>query len=55
MKIDLFWTVAIILVVLWLFGYIGGIGGEFIHLLLIIAVVVILYRLFTGRNVVTGR
>ncbi len=54
-RMDLFWTVAIILVVLWLFGFIGGIGGELIHLLLIIAVIVVAYRLLTGRNVVTGK
>ena len=53
--VNLFWTVAIILVVLWLFGFIDGIGGSLIHLLLIIAVIVVLYRLFTGRNVVTGK
>jgi hypothetical protein len=53
--VDLFWTVAIILVVLWLFGFITGFGGALIHLLLVIAVIVILYRLFTGRNVVTGK
>jgi hypothetical protein len=53
--VDLFWTVAIILVVLWLFGFITGIGGELIHLLLIVAVIVVLYRFFTGRNVVTGK
>lgn len=43
------------LVVLWLFGFIGGIGGELINLLLIVAVIVVLYRFFTGRNVVTGK
>ena len=53
--VDLFWTVAIILVVLWLFGFIGGFGGELIHLLLIVAVIVVLYRLFTGRDVVSGK
>jgi hypothetical protein len=53
--VDLFWTVAIILVVLWLFGFITGFGGALIHLLLVIAVIIILYRLFTGRNVVTGK
>jgi len=53
--VDLFWTVAIILVVLWLFGFITGFGGALIHLLLVIAVIVIFYRLVTGRNVVTGQ
>ncbi|MDG6900164.1 MAG: lmo0937 family membrane protein [Nitrososphaerota archaeon] len=43
------------MVVLWLFGFIGGIGGELINLLLIVAVIVVLYRFFTGRNVVTGK
>jgi len=52
---DLFWTVTIVLAVLWLFGFIGGIGGELIHLLLIIAVIVIAYRFLTGRNVATGK
>ncbi|MGD0395342.1 MAG: lmo0937 family membrane protein [Nitrososphaerales archaeon] len=53
--VDLFWTVAIILVVLWLFGFITGFGGALIHLLIVIAVIVVLYRLLTGRNVVTGQ
>ena len=38
---DLFWTVAAILVVLWLLGFIGGIGGELIHVLLVIAAIVV--------------
>jgi uncharacterized membrane protein YtjA (UPF0391 family) len=53
--VDLFWTVAIILVALWLFGFISGIGGSIIHILVVIAIIIVLYRLFTGRNVVTGK
>jgi hypothetical protein len=52
---DLFWTVAVVLVVLWLFGYIGGIGGELINILVIAAIVVVAYRLYMGRNAVTGK
>ncbi|MHB1868211.1 MAG: lmo0937 family membrane protein [Nitrososphaerales archaeon] len=52
---DLFWTVALILVVLWLFGFISGVGGELINILVVIAVIVVLYRLFQGRNIVTGK
>jgi hypothetical protein len=52
---NLFWTVAAILVVLWLLLEIGGIGGSLIHILLVIAVIVVAYRLLTGRNVVTGK
>ena len=45
-------TIAIILVVLWLLGFVTSytIGG-FIHALLIIAVVVILVRVIQGRSV----
>jgi uncharacterized membrane protein required for colicin V production len=53
--VDLFWTVAIVLVVLWLFGLIGGIGGELINVLVVAAVVVVGYRLYEGKDVVTGR
>lgn len=46
-------TLAIVLVVLWLLGaFAFNIGGGLIHLLLVIAVVVILIRFFTGRKVV---
>jgi hypothetical protein len=44
------WTVAAILLVLWLLGFIGGFGGSLIHALLVIAVVVFLIQLFTGRR-----
>jgi hypothetical protein len=52
---DLFWTVAVILVVLWLFGFIGGIGGALINILVIAAIVVVAYRLIKGRDIITGR
>jgi hypothetical protein len=47
---DLFWTIAIILVVLWLLGFITGIGGAIIHLLLVIAVIVVIIRLVQGKK-----
>ncbi|HEX6629778.1 MAG TPA: lmo0937 family membrane protein [Gemmatimonadaceae bacterium] len=47
------WTIAIILLVLWLLGaFVFPIGGGLIHILLVIALVVIVYRLVTGRRVV---
>ena len=46
------WTIIAILVVLWLLGLIGHIGGGLIHLLLVIAVVVLIYQLITGRRAV---
>ncbi len=46
---DLFWTIAAILVILWLLGFITGIGGALIHVLIVIAVIVIIVRLLQGR------
>lgn len=46
------WTIMAVLLVLWLFGLIGHIGGGLIHLLLVFAVVALVVQLFTGRRVV---
>jgi hypothetical protein len=44
------WTIIVILVVLWLLGFIGHIGGGLIHILLIAAVIVLIFNLFSGRR-----
>jgi hypothetical protein len=45
------WTIAVILFVLWLLGFgVFHVAGGLIHLLLVLAVIVILYRLITGRR-----
>jgi hypothetical protein len=44
------WTVAAILVVLWLLGFSMHIGGGLIHALLVIAIVVFIFNLITGRR-----
>ncbi|MGI8549008.1 MAG: lmo0937 family membrane protein [Gemmatimonadaceae bacterium] len=45
------WTIAIILFILWILGFlVFHIAGGLIHILLVIAVIVILYNLFTGRT-----
>jgi hypothetical protein len=44
------WTIVLILVVLWLLGFITNVAGGLIHLLLVIALIVIVYRLVTGRK-----
>lgn len=45
------WTIFVILVILWLLGLVTGytIGG-FIHVLLVIAIVVVLIRVISGRR-----
>lgn len=49
---DLVWLIAVILIILWAVGYFGfgQAVGSFIHILLVLAVIVILYRLITGRR-----
>lgn len=45
------WTIAVILIILWLLGFsVLNIGGSLIHILVVIAVIVILYRIITGRK-----
>jgi len=44
-------TIAIILIVLWLLGFVSSYTmGGFIHVLLVVAVVIILLRLIQGRR-----
>ena len=49
---NLLWTVISILVVLWLVGFLMHVGGSLIHLLLVIALVLFIYNLVTGRQAV---
>ena len=46
------WTILVILLVLWLLGVVGHVGGNLIHLLLVIAAVVLVVNLLTGRRAV---
>ncbi len=44
------WSVVVVLVVLWLIGFLAHIAGGFVHLLLIVALLVLLYNLFAGSR-----
>jgi hypothetical protein len=44
------WTIFVILVILWLLGFSFSLGGELIHILLVVAVIVLVYNLLTGRR-----
>ncbi len=44
---SILWTVVVILVVLWLLGLIFHIAGAFIHILLVVALIVLIYNLIT--------
>ena len=45
------WTIAVILVVLWLLGLVSGYTiGNFIHILLAVAIIIVLVRVIQGRR-----
>ena len=45
-------TIAVVLVVLWLLGLVSGYTmGNFIHILLVIAIIIVLVRVIQGRKV----
>jgi hypothetical protein len=45
------WTIVVILLVLWLLGaFVVPVGGSLIHLLLVIAIVVLIINLVSGRR-----
>jgi Family of unknown function (DUF5670) len=46
----LLWAVITVLFVLWLIGFVVHFGGGLIHLLLVIAVVLFVVNLLTGRG-----
>lgn len=46
------WTIAVILVVLWALGMVTSYTmGGFIHILLMVAVIAVLFRVISGRSV----
>lgn len=46
------WTIIVILLVLWLLGFLAfPVGGSLIHILLVIAVILLIVRLVSGRRV----
>jgi hypothetical protein len=48
---DLLWTVAIILIILWALGLVTSYTlGGFVHLLLVLAIIVVLIRVIQGRR-----
>jgi hypothetical protein len=46
----LLWTIIVVLVVLWLLGIVIHIGGGLIHLLLVVALVLFIINMLTGRR-----
>jgi hypothetical protein len=44
------WTIFVIILVLWLLGFSFHIAGGLIHLLLVVALIVLLFNLLSGRR-----
>jgi Family of unknown function (DUF5670) len=45
------WTIAVILIILWALGLVSGYTiGNFIHVLLVIAIIIVLVRVIQGRR-----
>ncbi|MDB5178248.1 MAG: family rane protein [Patescibacteria group bacterium] len=44
------YTIIGVLLVLWLIGLIGKIGGGLVHILLVIALIMFIYNMITGRR-----
>jgi hypothetical protein len=46
------WTIFVVLLILWLLGFVGfHILGAYIHIVLVLALIVLLIQLFSGRRV----
>jgi hypothetical protein len=46
------WTIVAVLFILWLLGFSFSVGGSLIHLLLVVALVVMIINLVSGRSAV---
>jgi uncharacterized protein DUF5670 len=46
------WTIFVVILLLWLLGFTFHIAGGLIHLLLVVALIVLIFNLVTGRRVV---
>ena len=47
------WTIVVILLALWVLGFIASIGGAAIHALLLIAGIIFVVQLLSGRRTVS--
>ena len=44
------WVILVLLIVLWLLGLVVKVGGALIHLLLVVALVILVINLLSGRR-----
>lgn len=48
---SLLWLIAVILIIAWAIGFFAYSAGGLIHILLVIAIIAVVWRLITGRGV----
>jgi hypothetical protein len=48
---NLLYVVAVVLIILWAIGFLGYSAGGLIHVLLVLALIAILFRVIQGRRV----
>ena len=46
------WTILVVLLILWLIGFGTGVVGNLIHLILVVALVLLVINLLTGRRTI---
>lgn len=51
-EVSMLWTIFVILLILWLLGFSFHVAGSLIHLLLVIAAIVLIINLISGRRTV---
>jgi hypothetical protein len=49
--LNMLWTILVVLLILWLLGFSLNVGGGLIHILLVVALVVLVINLISGRRV----
>ncbi|MFZ1703121.1 MAG: lmo0937 family membrane protein [Saprospiraceae bacterium] len=49
---NLLYTIAVILIIIWAIGFFGYSSGGIIHILLVIAVIVVLLRIISGKKII---
>ena len=49
-EMKMLWTIVVVLLVLWLLGFSLHIAGGLIHILLVVAIIVVLFNLISGRR-----
>jgi hypothetical protein len=49
-RIDMLWTLFVVVLVLWLLGFSFHIAGSLIHILLVAALIILVFNLLSGRR-----